>query len=94
MHNINKKGDGLTYFSFFLSFFLLSAWFSAISSSTLVFLAAVLLTTDDMARLRAVKAVDTGGDAWRVCPLCVFDFEDQVEGIAEVVIEMWFWLSQ
>ena len=54
----------------------------------------MLSTTDDVAHLRAVEAVDTGGDVRRVCPLRVFDFEDRVEGIAEVVIEMWFWLSQ
>ena len=54
----------------------------------------MLLTTDDMACLHAIEAVDAGGDAWRVCPLCVFDFEDRVKGIAEVIIEMWFWLSQ
>jgi hypothetical protein len=59
------RGGGVTYRIFFLSFFFSLVCFSAISSSTLVFLACVLSTTDDVARLRADVALEGGGDAWR-----------------------------
>ena len=68
------------YLSFFL-FFLFLVWFSGISLSSLVFLACVLSTTDDVARLHADEAVEGGGDARRRSPLRVVDFEAQVEGI-------------
>ena len=51
--------------------------FPDVSSSTLVFLA-VLSTTDDIARLRADKAVEAGGS-----PLLVVAFEDRVDGILQ-----------
>ena len=69
-----------TYLSFFLFFFFL-VWFSGISSSSLVFLACVLSTTDDVARLRADEVVEGGGDAWRRSSLRVVDFKARVEGI-------------
>ena len=41
----------------------------------------MLSATDDMARLRADEAVETGGDGWRRSPLRVVDLEARVEGI-------------
>ena len=48
-------------------------------------------TTDDVARLRADKTVEGGGDDWRWSPLRVVDFEARVDGIfyryfSEVVV--------
>ena len=49
---------------FFPIFFPFPVGFSVVSLSTLVFLASVFSATEDVARLRAVEAVDARGDGW------------------------------